>query len=126
MGRAPTSYFLRGVAFLFVGAAFFHASHIVAPEAGDPSGPLRHTLFVAINLGVAACLWLRPSALRLIFGVLVIQQVASHGSTAWRLWTEHATVDYLSIGVVVVMPLTWAALLASGSSQQARGEKGTG
>ena len=110
LGRA----FLTAVAVLFVTAAAFHLAHIMRPAAGDPSGPVRHAVFVAINLAVAAGLWLRPAALRIAFGVLVVQQITSHGAAAWSAWADRHQIDLVSFAIVVLLPLTWAVLWRHG------------
>ena len=110
----PGHTFLKAVAVLFVAAAAFHLTHIMRPAAGDPSGPVRHAVFVAINLAVAAGLWLRPAALRIAFGVLVVQQVASHGTAAWLAWADRHQIDLVSFAIVVLLPLTWAVLWRHG------------
>ncbi len=108
--RALERSFLKGMALLFVVAAVVHLAHILSPVAGDASGPVRHAVFVAINLVVAAGLWRRPQALLIVFGALVVQQVLSHGAAAYAAWAEHHEVDLASLGIVVMLPLTWAVL----------------
>ena len=108
--NAARTYF-KIMAPLFAVAAVFHAWRIVSPDPLDPSPPLRHALFVGINLFVAARLWSRPSQLKLAFGVLVVQQLGSHGGAAWRAWVEHGVVDVVSLIIVILLPVTWILLI---------------
>jgi hypothetical protein len=102
--------FLRAMACLFVLAGLVHLWRVLVPHAADPSGPLRHAVFVGINLGAAACLWVRPPWFTYAFGVLVLQQLYSHGGSAWRAWNEQHQIDAVSWVIVVLLPLTWAVL----------------
>jgi len=102
--------FLRAAASLFAVAAFFHLFRVFVPQAGDPSGTLRHALFVAINLACVYGLWQRPRLFKYPFALLVVQQIYSHGGAAWTAWTERGEVDVVSLVIVVLMPATLAAL----------------
>jgi len=103
--------YLKIASVLFASAAALHAWRIAEPEAADPSGSGRHAAFVVINLVVATTLWLCPSRLRLVFGILVVQQLFSHGGMAWHAWVERGAVDAMSLFIVVLMPATWWVLL---------------
>ena len=116
--------FLRAVALFFGAAAIFHLWRIVEPNPTDSSGALRHAVFVVINLVVAGCLWWRPRWLRLIFGVLVLQQVSSHGMSAWHAWAEQGEFDLISLGIVLLLPITWAVLWQSDASAPLRSRLG--
>jgi hypothetical protein len=85
----------------------------LVPQPADPSGPLRHAVFVGINFASAVCLWVRPPWFTSVFGVLVLQQLYSHGGSAWRAWREQQQIDAVSLVIVVLLPLTWAVLWRS-------------
>ena len=108
--RTPAAAFLTGAACLFGFAALFHLWRILNPQAADPSTALRHGVFIAINLVSAVCLWIRPPVFKYGFGLLVFQQVYSHGGSAWEAWFEHRQVDYVSLVIVVLLPATWLIL----------------
>lgn len=114
--------FLRVVACLFGLTALVHLWHMLAPQPADPSGALRHTVFVGINLVAAACLWIRPPWFKYAFGGLVVQQLYSHGGSAWRAWFEQQQIDAVSLVIVVLLPLTWTILWTyAGSTSRAVG-----
>ncbi len=102
--------FFRTVAGLFAVAALFHLTRVFLPQEGDPSGALRHGVFVAINLTCVAGLWLRPPLFKLAFVPLAVQQVYSHGRMAWTTWAERGEIDLISLVIVFLMPLTLLAL----------------
>lgn len=105
----PTT-FLRIVAGLFAFTAVIHLWRALAPQPTDPLGTARHSVFVGINLVAAVGLWIRPRWFTYVFGVLVFQQLYSHGGSAWRTWVEQHQVDAVSVVIVVLLPVTWAML----------------
>ena len=110
MRQPAHSAFLDAMALLFVAAALFHLWHACAPQPGDPSGPVRHMVFVGINLAMAVALRRQPAWLPIPFGFLVLQQVGSHGAAAWLRWCDQGELDVVSIAIVVLLPLTWVYL----------------
>lgn len=87
-----------------------HAYRLFVPGTFDPSPPWRHAAFVFINLAVAAGL-LRPRRQWLLpLGVLVVQQLYSHGTSAVHAWLHQGEVDWTSLGILVLLPLTFGAL----------------
>jgi hypothetical protein len=97
---------------LFGAAAVFHLWAIVDPKLDDSSPTWRHALFVLMNLACAAGFRLRPPPFVYLFGLLVLQQLGSHGLQAWRIWQIEERFDWTSLGVLVVMPLALALLVA--------------
>jgi len=81
-------------------------------------------VFVAINVFMAAGLWLRPALLRIVFGLLVVQQVSSHGATAWHMWRAHHEVDVVSLAILLVLPVTWGVLWRTHSVRNSDAPKG--
>ena len=100
----------------FVASAIFHVVAIVVPSV-DPSAPTwRHALFIAINLACAAGFAFRPSGrpapwFVAAFGVLVAQQLFSHGTTLWNEWMGAHRIDVNSVFVLIVMPLALGMLI---------------
>jgi hypothetical protein len=98
----------------FVAAALFHAVAAVRPDIGEPSPVWRHLLFVGINAGCAAgFVWpVRPLRTFIVgFGVLVAQQIYSHGTYAVACWRAEGRVDWASLVVLLMMPLAFGLLL---------------
>jgi hypothetical protein len=108
--RRRLAPWLAAAAVLFAAGSLFHAWRIFASEASDATPGWRHALFIAIDAAVAVGLVKRPSWFPYLFLLLTIQQLGSHGSAAWLLWSQHRGLDMISIGVVVIMPLVCALL----------------
>jgi hypothetical protein len=107
---APKSIF-RLFALLFLAAATYHLLGWLVPAAGIPGLPWRHALFVAID-SIVAILLLRPQRwLVLPFALLTLQLLYSHGSDTWRLWHMERRVAWISVGVVVMMPIMLAVII---------------
>lgn len=103
---------LRWVSPLFGCAALFHLTRVVMPTPGDPSSSTRHLAFVFINVAGAIAVLRRPPWLVYAFVPLLVQQLYSHGRSAY-LACGRGEVDFASLGVLLVMPVTFAALWAS-------------
>ncbi|HEX7479222.1 MAG TPA: hypothetical protein VF331_15560 [Polyangiales bacterium] len=102
---------LRGYSVVFGCAAVYH---LVCAESGDRSAgssPQRHAAFVLINLGLAIGMLKRPRGFVLVFGLLCLQQLVSHGGDLWRTFQEHGQLDWLSALVILALPLAWLLLL---------------
>jgi hypothetical protein len=97
------SLILRGATVAHLFAAGHHLVAVVrARSAADSPG--RHALFVAINLAVALGFWRRPRYFLFAFGLLTVQQLASHGAEALAAWTTEQRVDVPSLLVLAWMP----------------------
>jgi hypothetical protein len=108
------------LAVAFAGVAAFHAAAVARPEFAPPSPPWRHALFAAINTVVAVAMVVRPRGFVFAFAALTVQQLVSHGSTAWSAWAEERRVDVVSLLVVVAMPAVLLALVVDARRLDAR------
>jgi hypothetical protein len=113
---SPRARYVRlALSALFVITAGFHVAAIVSPGLAPDSPPLRHAVFVLVNLFVAVgLLWRRPRsafAFALVFSLLTLQQIESHGLALVSAFRDEGRIDWMSIGVLLVMPLTAYALL---------------
>jgi hypothetical protein len=98
------------LSFFFACGAIFHSFAAAIPTI-DPEAPAwRHLLFVGINLACIAGFLFRPLFFMPLFAVLAVQQIATHGSHAWHAF-QNGALDAPSIGVVLVMPLTFVLLV---------------
>jgi hypothetical protein len=88
---------------LFFVAAGYHLLRVVEPGGPADSSPRRHLIFVAVNALVAVGLLRRPLVFAMAFACLTVQQVLSHGGAAVHAWTDERRVDWLSIGVVLMV-----------------------
>jgi hypothetical protein len=101
--------------FLAVGAALAAVEHMAA-LAGflkiSTAPPWRHALFIVVDTGLCGLMILKPRWLYLPALLVAIQGVFSHGTHAWNLWFAQRRVDWLSVAVLLYMPLLlWAAFL---------------
>jgi hypothetical protein len=106
---------------LFVVASWTHASKALAGQ-GDV---LRHEIFVAIDLGCAALLALRPRWALYAVALLALQQLPSHGGDFVESLTRHRDapsepIDWTSLGVLVF----FAAVLVTLVVERRRGRPG--
>ena len=117
-------YIFFALAAAFALTAFFHFSAAVCPDI-DPEAPTwRHLLFVGINIVCVIGFVCRPLAFIPFFALLTIQQIASHGTHAARLWCRDGRVDFPSIAVVLVVPFALYCLVADALRRRAFGEAG--
>ncbi|GAC1353080.1 MAG: hypothetical protein NVSMB1_22670 [Polyangiales bacterium] len=97
------------LAVVFAAAALWHAGAIVVPL--DPSSSAqRHALFVGINAGLAALMLRRPWWFPLLFAVLMMQQLWSHGH-ALVARAREGRVDVLSMAVILALPIVLVLLV---------------
>lgn len=114
--RVPPVFLALSAAFAFTAA--FHVAAAIRP-AIDPEAPTwRHLLFVGINLACIAGLLRRPLVFLPFFGLLTVQQVASHGSHALRMWRDQGSIDFPSIAVVIVMLYALLRLVADATKAE--------
>ena len=103
-GQRLAFSFWLAISMSFVLAALFHAH-----AAATHTFPVwRHVLFAVINLGVAWGCWRRPRWFIWAFGLLLLQQLYSHGIDLARAWPER--IDWNSVVVLLGMPLVALAL----------------
>ncbi len=99
------------LATIFGAAALYHLVATFDHDMDPSSPPWRHALFVALNLACAFGMATRPPPFVPLFGLLVLQQLVSHGADAWHAWSEGSRVDVTSLGVVLLMPFAFALLV---------------
>lgn len=90
-------------------AALYHSAAFFYPVDNSPLW--RHALFIGINTISIYGLLKRPNWFLWFWGVLTIQQLYSHGSYALQLWKTSHIIHWISIGVVILMPVVFALLV---------------
>ncbi len=110
--KSPFDRFFYALSFFFGCGAVFHVAAVIQANLDPEAPPWRHLLFVGINLACIAGFLRRPLFFVPLFCLLAIQQVSSHGSHALRAWQVDRSFDAPSFGVLLVMPLTVALLIA--------------
>lgn len=77
----------------------------------NSSSEWRHMLFIFINIICIFGLLKRPGWFVWFFFLLLLQQLYSHGGDIIRNWRHEQRIDWISVGVVILMPLTFVLLL---------------
>ena len=96
-------------ALMMFGALLFHVKGFFYPV--PPTPPWRHAIFVAVT---ALCIYgvlKRPRWFIWFTGILTVQQWYSHGSYALEFWQKQHSIHWISMGVIVFMPLLFIVLL---------------
>jgi uncharacterized membrane protein len=101
----------RVISILFVGASIYHAAVFFHPAFGVGGAHWRHAVFFLIDLVCAWFLLKRPAWFVFAFGALTLETLYGHGTHAWMMWRAEGQIDWLSIGVLIVVPLTMALLI---------------
>ena len=91
-------------------AGLYHLSAILLPSLGDHGSVLRHSVFVAIDGAVAVGLFFRPRFFFWFFTALGLQQLHSHGSAFVHEWSIAHRLDWPSLLVLAIIPITWSLL----------------
>lgn len=84
----------------------------------DKSPAWRHTLFICSAIICIYGLIKRPAWFVYFFGLLTLQQLYSHGSYAINLWQNEHQVHWISIAVIVFMPILFILLLTDQRSKK--------
>ena len=90
-------------------ALLFHLKGIFYPSVETPAW--RHVVFIAVN---SICIYgviKRPGWFIWFVGLLTLQQCYSHGSYAIELWQKQHSVHWVSVCVVIFMPVLFVLLL---------------
>jgi hypothetical protein len=96
----------------------YHLVAVAAPGLGIRGDDWRHVLFVGIDLTFAWLLLRRPWWLAFPFALLTLHSLRSHGRGAWNQWQTAGRVDWISVGVVVVLPVILALVVRDGWEQR--------
>jgi hypothetical protein len=86
-------------------AAAYHFVGIFGNVNDDPAW--RHALFAGIDLGLAYGLLKRPRHFSWFFLAFLIQQYYTHGAKFINRWEVQATVDWISLLVLLVLPVVF-------------------
>ncbi|MFN8244551.1 MAG: hypothetical protein U0X40_10910 [Ferruginibacter sp.] len=100
-------FFLAAAAAL--AAMLYHVKGFMNPTPLRPAW--RHAVFVAVNTALFYGLLKRPDWFTWFFGLVTLQQLYSHGSSALAEWHTQHRVDWISVLVITGMPLLFFLLL---------------
>jgi hypothetical protein len=105
--------------FLAVGALVFHIKEIIYPTQSTPAW--RHAIFVLVNCICIYGLLKRPYWFIWFTALLTLQQLYSHGSYAFKVWQQHNVIDWISIGIVILLPVLLILLIFEKTKHSSNG-----
>ena len=125
-GQGPdrVRWLYRVLAVGFALSSAYHAAAIAFPSIAEPSPAWRHGLFVAVNAAMAAGFVRRPWFFPYVFALLAVQQVYSHGTYGWQVWTQEHRVDWASVLVLAAVPAIACQLLRDRARRRGMLSKG--
>ncbi len=97
----------------FIISFIYHLLTIVFPGFGEPSPFNRHLLFLFINSCMAFLALSGRKIFIYVLGVLLIQQVYSHGHALYYKWFDQSRVDYYSLVICLGLPIFFYLLIKS-------------
>lgn len=86
-------------------ASAYHGAALLVSTIDPTSSPLRHGMFMTLDLAFGAGLWFRPRGFFWVFAALTVQQLHSHGRALFRVLSEEQRVDWASVAVLVGLPI---------------------
>ncbi len=98
----------------------------VAPELVLPAPRWRHGLFILINALGAWLVLRRPPGLVLPFLAITLQQMYSHGTRALTWWHREQRVDWISLCIIVILPLALVLLIKDARERRSPDRQGAG
>ena len=115
MDRSRNCHAMKKNTLFVVFAIFFIIPaiyHLVAVFYQLNTSPIwRNLLFVGINLFGAYGVLKRPAYFLYFFAALLLQQFYSHGSDLIDMWDLQHKIDWISLSVLVVMPVIFVFLI---------------
>ena len=115
---------LNALGIVFGVVTLYHLAVIVRPSFSDGGSRLRHGVFVAVDALVALGLFARPPLFFWFFTALSLQQLQSHGGALFHGWAVMHRIDWQSVLVLLVVPLTWTLLLSEYRHRAGRSRPG--
>jgi hypothetical protein len=110
-------------AVLFVFAALYHSVGFFCPNFVAPSPRWRHCVFVGVDLCGVWLILRRPAWALIPFGIVTVQQLYSHGMRGYHWWIAGRRIDWISIGVILMLPLVFCLLVIDIREKYARHTK---
>lgn len=91
-------------------ASLYHLTGMFQPSANTPFW--RHRAFFCLDLFCVYGFIQRPKYFILLFAAFTIQQYVSHGEQIISLWIDQGRIHWISVAVLLLMPLGLSALVA--------------
>ena len=105
--KTNQSFFLA-CCLLAVIVGFYHANKFFFPNGSNAT---RHLIFVGICAISAFGFIKRPKWFTYFFGLLLLQQLYSHGIYFYNQWKNANLFDGKSFAIIILMPIIFMALL---------------
>jgi len=105
----------KAAAFFGALTALYHLIGIFYKINASSSG--RHALFICINLFLVYGFLKRPKYFVFVFFILLLQQLYSHGSFLINHFRESGKIDWISVFILVGLPIIFACLVADYKSK---------
>ncbi len=102
-------WLFKVISILSVVIAIYHFVGIFYPINSSP--PWRHSIFVCVCLFCCYGFVKRPKYFNYFFFVLLVQQFYSHGLYLLSQWSDYNKVDWISLLLLVFLPVIFFALI---------------
>lgn len=109
MKRQHILYSILAVAFSI--AFIYHVAAVLRPDSFPPSPAWRHILFIFLNLAGLLLSLKKWKWFWIPFALFTIQQLIAHGGRAYAWWTIYHRIDFVSLLIMVIMPVGASLLL---------------
>ncbi len=87
---------------------FYHANKFFFTNGANANS---HLLFIGISVISAFGFWKKPKWFVYFFGILLLQQLYSHGANFYYHWENANVFAGKSFAIILLMPIAFIALL---------------
>ena len=112
--QIPFAIFV-GLAALCFGVLIYHVIGVIQPF--DKSPAWRHAIFIGVCSISVYGLLKRPEWFVWFFGLLVVQQLYSHGSHFINQ-LHNGKINWIDVAVIIITPIVFILLLADRKTKQ--------
>lgn len=103
--KAPRKSIIKIIALIFFGAALYHLTALFFHLNDLPVW--RQVLFVCVDIFFGIAVKYPPKYFLNLFVILLIEQIYSHGSRLINVWAERKGIDWLSVLVLLYLPVVF-------------------
>jgi len=108
---------LKVASLLSIVVALYHVIGIFYPINSSP--PWRHFSFTCVSLFCSYGFAKRPKYFIYFFFLLLVQQYYSHGGYLLSQWFDYGKIDWISLVLLLLLPILFYSLLMDRKSQKA-------
>lgn len=95
--------------FVFIAFAVYHLIGVFYVINDSPAW--RHGIFFALSIFGIYGILKRPKYFVFLFGILLLQQLYSHGGDLIHIWQTEHKVDWISLFVLLFLPTVFVFLI---------------